>query len=659
MGDRVNQATGFRNRGNDAVDSHTTAPSEGYLLQTISPRNSPDDERIRVTDAFTTQNMPRLDRPWTSWPVILGVGLLVLFLLVHHNGNQSAWSEGQGLKYPLGTLNPFPPTSDEVWTNRRSQVVEAFRYAWQGYRRDAYGADEYHPISQRGSNLTNRGIGYTIVDSLDTILIMGLDKEYQEARDWVVQHLDFDVVGSPVSVFETTIRILGGLLSAYHWSHQDVLYLTKAIDLADRLLSAWLDEENYPIRYGFLARSPPGTNQSKWEAEKIAQMRNLSISVAEVGTLQMEFAYLSHLSKDPKYHQTGQDVMHSLRAIPKLDGLIPLFIDRKGNLTNHLLFGVGAHGDSYYEYLLKQWIQTRGHPDQQVYRDMYDASVEGVKRHLIRRSNAAQLAVVGTASVAASSQATWEDYVASREWEDQFPLNFDPSMEHLSCFYPGLLALGATRGYTLADIEARRTPHQFSARDIEDLDLAEKLAYTCWQTYHHQPTVLAAEITDFHVPLDATSPYTPGSFFTGQFFSNAPRTKWVSPKAGFNEPPRSLIYGDFNYLSHRHNILRPETVESFFILWRITKNPQYREWGWQVFQAFEKYAKYDQGGYTSLADVTKLSPPREDKMETFFLAETLKYLYLLFSPDDVVPLTEYVFNTEAHPFPILDQLNIK
>jgi len=51
--------------------------------------------------------------------------------------------------------------------------------------------------------------------------------------------------------------------------------------------------------------------------------------------------------------------------------------------------------------------------------------------------------------------------------------------------------------------------------------------------------------------------------------------------------------------------------------------------------------------------VTRVPPPKRDKMESFFLAETLKYLLLLFDDDDVLPLTDVVFNTEAHPFPIL------
>lgn len=79
---------------------------------------------------------------------------------------------------------------------------------------------------------------------------------------------------------------------------------------------------------------------------------------------------------------------------------------------------------------------------------------------------------------------------------------------------------------------------------------------------------------------------------------------------------------------------------------------RYREWGWEIFEAFEKYTKVDSGGYTSLNDVTVVPPPRRDKMETFFLGETLKYLYLLFGDSKVIPLDEFVFNTEAHPFPI-------
>lgn len=79
------------------------------------------------------------------------------------------------------------------------------------------------------------------------------------------------------------------------------------------------------------------------------------------------------------------------------------------------------------------------------------------------------------------------------------------------------------------------------------------------------------------------------------------------------------------------------------------------EWGWKIFEAIEKYSKVQSGGYSSIHDIRRKDNIHfSDKMETFFLAETLKYLYLLFGSTEVFPLDKYVFNTEAHPFPIFD-----
>lgn len=79
----------------------------------------------------------------------------------------------------------------------------------------------------------------------------------------------------------------------------------------------------------------------------------------------------------------------------------------------------------------------------------------------------------------------------------------------------------------------------------------------------------------------------------------------------------------------------------------------YWDWGWNVFQAFERHTKVNSGGYTSLDDVTVIPAPKRDKMETFFLGETLKYLYLLFGDTTVLSLTQFVFNTEALPLPVV------
>ena len=104
----------------------------------------------------------------------------------------------------------------------------------------------------------------------------------------------------------------------------------------------------------------------------------------------------------------------------------------------------------------------------------------------------------------------------------------------------------------------------------------------------------------------------------------------------------------------RHNLLRPETVESLFVLHQLTRRDQYREWGWNIFQAFERYTKVTGGGYSAIANVEQPQDPGlKDHMESFFLAETLKYLFLLFCEEEKVPsLDQWVYNTEAHPLPI-------
>lgn len=118
---------------------------------------------------------------------------------------------------------------------------------------------------------------------------------------------------------------------------------------------------------------------------------------------------------------------------------------------------------------------------------------------------------------------------------------------------------------------------------------------------------------------------------------------------------------DFDCDGASHNLLRPETVESLFYMWRFTRDPIYREWGWQMFRAFEQHARVPTGGYSSIKvrvvvagqceavrgashaiagpqDVRNVPVAWRDHMESFWLGETLKYFYLLFADDDLLPL---------------------
>lgn len=103
--------------------------------------------------------------------------------------------------------------------------------------------------------------------------------------------------------------------------------------------------------------------------------------------------------------------------------------------------------------------------------------------------------------------------------------------------------------------------------------------------------------------------------------------------------------------NEKYYILRPEVIESYFYLWRLTKDPKYREWGWEVVQALERHCRVE-GGYTGIKNVYQTDSAKDDVQQSFFLAETLKYLFLLFSDDSLLPLDQWVLNTEAHPLPI-------
>jgi len=118
------------------------------------------------------------------------------------------------------------------------------------------------------------------------------------------------------------------------------------------------------------------------------------------------------------------------------------------------------------------------------------------------------------------------------------------------------------------------------------------------------------------------------------------------------EITRFNAFGLVDDLGSMHHILRPETIESLLMLWRTTKAQIYRNWGQRLLSAFSR--RKTDFGYASLHNVNQPEHGRDD-MPSFFLAETVKYLYLLFSPDSVLSLHDNVLSTEAHPMPVPDK----
>lgn len=120
---------------------------------------------------------------------------------------------------PLGSPLQIPHT------DRQKHVVNSFKHAWKAYKMYAWGKDELKPISRDSNEWFN--LGLTLVDSLDTMWLMGLTKEFEEAREWVEEEMVI-AQDKDVNLFETTIRVLGGLLTTYHLT-QDKMFLNKAV----------------------------------------------------------------------------------------------------------------------------------------------------------------------------------------------------------------------------------------------------------------------------------------------------------------------------------------------------------------------------------------------------------------------------------------------
>jgi mannosyl-oligosaccharide alpha-1,2-mannosidase len=244
-------------------------------------------------------------------------------------------------------INHVPATLDgkSLWITRQQKVKEAFTHAWSGYKKYAMGYDELMPVSQRGIDGLG-GLGATVVDALDTAMIMGIDEVVAEAGSWVEQHLS-ERIGQKgqVNLFETTIRVLGGLLSAYHLSGGEKgvntthagpnpsVYLETAKNLGDRLLSAFTSSPT-PIPFSDVVLHDSSAHPAPG---------GLS-STSEVSTLQLEFNYLSSVSGDPKYGLEAMKVMEHIKSLPKVEGLVPIYI-RYG--IRYILITVSGHQFSF------------------------------------------------------------------------------------------------------------------------------------------------------------------------------------------------------------------------------------------------------------------------------------------------------------------------
>jgi mannosyl-oligosaccharide alpha-1,2-mannosidase len=208
---------------------------------------------------------------------------------------------------------------------RLEKVKEEFKRAWNGYKTYAWMHDELSPVSGEYRD-PFAGWAATLVDSLDTLYIMGLDEDFEEAVR-AVGNIDFTTAKrQDIQVFETTIRYLGGLLAAYDVSGgTKKILLDKAVELGEVLMGAFDTPNRMPVLY------------YNWKPTFASQPHRASArsNLAELGSLAMEFTHLAQLTKKAKYYDAVARITDALfewqsRGTTGLPGVFPQDVDASG-----------------------------------------------------------------------------------------------------------------------------------------------------------------------------------------------------------------------------------------------------------------------------------------------------------------------------------------
>ncbi|MFQ6632522.1 hypothetical protein Gotur_009649 [Gossypium turneri] len=507
------------------------------------------------------------------------------------------------LLFPLHKAVANGVTPEET-KQLRDEVREMFYHAFDGYMEHAFPLDELRPLTCEGED-TLGGYALTLIDSLDTLALLGDRERFTASVEWIGKNLRFDI-NKTVSIFETTIRVLGGLLSAhliasdYATGMRIPSYDNELLDLAEDLARRLLPAFDTPTGIPF------GSVNLKYGVD---EHESKITSTAGGGTLTLEFGVLSRLTNDPTllllmeplvypdlqsqlienfnanspgskisfplavridvrrsgchfFEQVTKNAVRGLWARRSKLNLVGAHINVFTGEWTQKDAGIGTSIDSFYEYLLKAYLLFGDEEYLFIFQEAYSAAMH---------------------------------YLYNDPWYVE--VNMDsaaivwPLFNSLQAFWPGLQVL---------------------AGDIDPAIRTHTAFFSVWKRYGFTPE-------------------------------------------GFNLATLSVQHGQKSYP------LRPELIESTYWLYKATRNPRYLDAGRDIVASLQ-YGARCPCGYCHISDVE--FHKREDHMESFFLAETVKYLWLLFDlavgPDNLVENGpyKYIFSTEGHLLPATPQISL-
>ena len=517
----------------------------------------------------------------------------------------------------------------ERWHCAAAHTRSIFLDAWSSYESHAFGHDEVRPLTNVSRDNWG-GLAITMIDALDSMLLLGLEEPYERARKWLLRNLPQRISGGgDVPFFEVTIRGLGGLLGA-HTLRPDPELLALAAQLGYALLPALAESPSgVPLCTVHLASGRPSCPDSD---------HGESIPLSELGSVQLEFGTLAELVGDARLAALADGALSAVRRLPALSGLYPSRLRPRSGGPASKEVGFGSGSDSFYETLLKRWLH--GGKRSEWLRGMYAEALGGLRR-LLRRSEPSGLTFLARAD---AGEVGWRPRSHRLREAHLF--------EHLSCYVPGMLGLGA---------------HAAAGQNATaEWALARELLQTCTELYERQPAGLGPERVSFVTAASLRA-------------VRAERRRMHRGDNAFDEGEEADVRGEPNendrssdgllpILPSAHDYavvdarwpLRPEYVESLYVLWRLeppsaerdARRDEYRERGLRVLRALQQHCRTPMGGYAGLASTGR--PPRHaNLLESFFFSETLKYLHLLFTDEAAFSFDTHMLTTEAHVLPVL------
>jgi len=426
----------------------------------------------------------------------------------------------------------------------REEAREMFYHGYNNYINHAFPFDDLKPETCEGHN-TWGSYSLTLIDSLDTLLVLGNRDEYVRVLYWIIENTSFDQ-NINVSVFETNIRVMGSLLSAHllimegkeiQWEGYQGQLLSLANDLGKRLLPAFNTPTGIPygtvnLRYGV----PIG------ESKVTCSSGATSFS--------LEFGILSKLTGNPSFEKVAREAVRGIwnRRSPRF--LIGNHINIFTGEWVHRDAGIGHGIDSFYEYLLKAAIYFGDQEYFSIFNEAYAAVVRNLK--------------MGEFYIEV------ELYAGTLTW---------PTFNSLQAFWPSIQVLYG---------------------DLKNATQTARIFHLLWRQHGFTPEKV--------------------NLFTGR------------PLEGQEGYP-----------------LRPELIESIYYISRaLPYDPHWFFYGRDILKQINRHCRMD-CGYAAINKVSDFS--LINRMDSFFLAETVKYLYLLFDENNWVNKGNYLFNTEAHIFP--------